>query len=180
MAGCAFEAGNGEESVSSLDQALKTVVFKGVGNTGFSGETDKTATITADKISHASATGGIGINLKVDNSAPFEAGSVTSTDCPKHTVTVTYKQADISEFTKTTPPASVHNGRCIATVSLNWSTTRAPGTLIFPAPSTAASQQRVVLSAMPVSPAVGNISVVTKTNGVANNDKYDFRVDPAQ
>lgn len=178
MAGCALEAGDAEEPVSSLDQALKTVVFKGGGNTGFSSESDKTATIAADKASHSSAKGGLGLNLKVDNTAPFEAGSVTSADCPKHTITVTYKQADISQFTKSSPPASVHNGRCIATVTLEWSANRPPGTLTFPNPSTAASQQRVLLSAMPVNPAVGNISVVTKTNGVANNDKYDFRVDP--
>lgn len=183
MAGCAVEAGESgeaDESVSSVDQALKAVIFKGGGNTGFSNETDKTATIAADNSSHVSAKGGIGIDLKVDNTSPFDAGSVTSADCPKHTVTVTYKQADIQQFTKTTPPASVHNGRCIATVTLEWSSTRAPGTVIFPNPSLAASQQRVLLSSMPITPAVGNISVVTKTNGVANTDKYAFRVDPAQ
>ena len=177
--GCALEAEEGED-VSSIEQALKAVIFKGGGNTGFSGATDKTATIAADKSSNASASGSLGINIRVDNTAPFETGSVTAADCAKRTVSVTYKQADIQQFTTTTPTAVVRNGRCIANVTLQWSTSRTPGTLTFPPPSTAAAQQRVVLSGMPVSPAVGNITVVTKTNGVANNDKYDFRIDPAQ
>jgi hypothetical protein len=181
MAGCALEAGDdGEDSVSSVDQALKAVIFKGGGNTGFSNETDKTATITADKLQNASAKGGIGISIKVDDAAPFEAGSIRTADCAKRTVSVTYKQADIQRFTATTPPGIVRFGRCIASVSLEWSRNNAPGTARFLAPSPAAAQQRVVLSAMPVTPAVGNITVVTKTNGVANTDKYNFRVDPAQ
>ncbi|HET7540069.1 MAG TPA: hypothetical protein VFK05_09355 [Polyangiaceae bacterium] len=91
---------------------------------------------------------------------------------------MTYKQADINQFTTTSPPGSVHNSHCQAVVQLEWSAGNPPGTLRFPAPSINASVQRVTLSAMPVNPAVGNISVVTKSNGVANNDKYSFRIDP--
>jgi len=180
MAGCALEAADGEESIASADQALKAVVFKGVGNSGFSNESDKTATIAADSSRHASASGGIGIDLPVDDTAPFKAGSITSADCAKRTVTVSYKQADIQQFSKTSPPGAAHNSRCFASVILNWSTRNPAGTLSFPPPSPASGSQRVTLSGMPVSPAVGNITVVTKFNGVANNDKYSFRIDPAQ
>jgi len=181
MSGCALEAGEGgggEDNLSSVDQALIALIFKGGGNSGISNQSDKTLTIAADNARHNSALGGIGINIRVDDVAPFVAGSITSADCKKRTVSVTYKQADIKQFTTTTPPGSVHNGRCIATVSLTWSAGRPAGSVSFPAPSINASEQRVFLPAMPVTPAVGNITVVTKTNGVANNDKYDFRLDP--
>jgi len=178
MAGCALETGGGEDSVSSLEQELKAVLFKGAPNTGYSNELDKIATIKADNLTHATAGGVLAISLSVDDTAPFEAGSVTQADCPKHTISVTYKQADIQQFTATSPAARIRSGRCIASVLLDWNKSNPAGTVRFLPPSTAASQQRVVLSAMPVSPAVGNITVVTKTNGAANNDKYSFRTDP--
>jgi hypothetical protein len=180
MAGCSLEAGDTDGEIASIDQALVAVTFKGGGNTGFSQGSDKSVTIKADKLANASAHGSLALNIKVDNSAPFEVGSVTSADCVKRTIRVTYSQADIQQFTTTSPLAHVRNGRCIASVLLQWSRNRAPGTLTFPPPSTAASQQRVLLSAMPVTPAVGNITVVTRTDNTANNDKFDFRLDPAQ
>jgi hypothetical protein len=177
--GCALEPGREEELAVDAEQALVTdVVFKGGGNTGFSGQASRNATITADSLAHANANGGIGINLKVSNAARPPAGSVTSAACAQRTITVTYNQADTGPFTVSSPNATVHNGRCIATVLLQWNRARPAGTKTVLPPSSASSSQRVQLSAMPVQPAKGTISVVTKTNGVTNTDPFDFRVDP--
>jgi len=178
-AGCAVEQGSEEELTGDADQALVTdVVFKGGGNTGFSGQASRSATITADKLAHAKGKGGIGINLKVSNAARPPAGSVTSAACVQRTITVTYNQADTGTFSVTSPKASEHNSRCIATVVLDWDPARPAGTRKNLTPSDVSSSQRVQLSAMPVKPAIGTISVVTKTNGVTNADPFDFRVDP--
>ena len=180
MAGCAVEAGDGDESISSVDQALKAVIFKGVGNTGFSGESDKTATIAADNSNHQNANGGIGIDIKIDDVAPFAAGSIKTADCLARTVTVRYSQPDLAQpIEVTTPPARSHNNRCIATVVLSWNKARAPCTAKKLAPALGSSYQTVQFTGMPITPAVGNITVTTKTNGVANADKYNFRIDPA-
>lgn len=179
--GCGVEPGTDDGELSSDERALSTnVVFSGGGNTGFSNSTGRTATITADSAAHASASGGIGIDLRVDDSRRPAAGSVTTAQCLQRTVTVTYNQADTGTFDVTTPKAVSRNGRCIATVVLNWSKRNPPGTKRFASPSTASGSQSVSLSTMPVRPAIGTITVATKTNGVTNADPFNFRVDPAQ
>jgi hypothetical protein len=176
-AGCAMQPGDEAEVTGDAEQALtNAVVFKGGGNTGFSASTARTATITADKLDHATGKGGIGINLRVDDSRNPAAGSVTSAACVQRTITVTYSQADIPQFSVSSPKGFVRFGRCLATVTLEWNKNNPPGTRRILAPT--ASGQRVILSGMPVQPALGNISVVTKTNGVTNADPFDFRVDP--